>query len=141
MHTSSTTSAHGHIWRWRKMRQHPEQFNLLNLAPWSRYRKWADCIIAMSEELPESAHPSRPLSTLQLNRMGCSCVSHAAIVSSCLRYRAWRRVMRMKKDRRAELNRWRSHSTARIEFLVTTGHSIDLTCVGNEAMEQVNWKP
>jgi hypothetical protein len=30
--TSSTTNTHGHIWPWRKTRQHLEQFNLQNLA-------------------------------------------------------------------------------------------------------------
>jgi hypothetical protein len=66
-------------------RQHPEQSNLQNLAAWSRYRKWADCIIAMSEELPEGTHPSRPLSTLQLKSMRCCASLIATIVSSCLR--------------------------------------------------------
>ena len=56
-----TTSTHGHIWRWRKIRPNPEPFNLQNLVWWSSYRKWVDYIIAMSEELPESTHGSSPL--------------------------------------------------------------------------------
>ncbi len=48
-------NTHGHIWRWRKTLQNREQFNLEKLVSWSSYRKWADCIIAMSEEPPESA--------------------------------------------------------------------------------------
>src|SRR5258705_8178271 len=59
-HTSSTTNIHGHIWRWRKTRQIREQFNLEKLVWWLSYHKWAGCIIAMSEEPPESAMGSRP---------------------------------------------------------------------------------
>jgi hypothetical protein len=33
---------------------------------WWKYRKWAGCIIAMSEEPPKSAHGSRPLSQYNL---------------------------------------------------------------------------
>ncbi len=66
--TSSITDTHGYIWRFRKMRQHPEPFNFLHRVSWSSYRKWAGCIIAMSEGLPESIHRCG-LSSLQLNSM------------------------------------------------------------------------
>src|SRR5258705_12724209 len=35
------------------MLQNREQFNLEKLVSWSSYRKWADSIIAMSEEPPD----------------------------------------------------------------------------------------
>ncbi|HEX7294935.1 MAG TPA: hypothetical protein VF251_04225 [Pyrinomonadaceae bacterium] len=47
-------NAHGHIWRWRETRQNQEQFKLEKLVSWSSCRRWAGCIIAMSEEPPEA---------------------------------------------------------------------------------------
>jgi len=45
---------------------------------------WVGCIIATSEELPESTHPSRPLFLLQLKSVKCRSSVIATIVSSCL---------------------------------------------------------
>jgi transposase InsO family protein len=83
---SNTTSTHGHIWRWRKTRQNPEPFNLRQRVSLWNCRRWVGCIIATSEELPESTDHSGQLSSLHLNSLKCRASLIATMVSSCLRH-------------------------------------------------------
>jgi len=69
MHTSSTTNTHGHTSPWGKTRQNPGPFNLPQWVRWWSYRKWAGCIIAMSEELPEALIVPDHYPHLELNSM------------------------------------------------------------------------
>jgi hypothetical protein len=53
---------------------------------WWSCRRWVGCIIATSEELPESTHHSGQLSSLHLHSLKCRAPLIATMVSGCLRH-------------------------------------------------------
>ena len=70
-----------------KTRQYREPLNLEKLVLWASYRRWADCIIAMSEEPPEHADGSGCFSSA-LKRMEWRSSVTSTIASSCWRPQA-----------------------------------------------------
>jgi hypothetical protein len=103
-------NTHGLIWRWRKTLQNREQFNLEKLVTWSSYHKWAGCIIAMSEEPPESALMVSDRFPFTTEEHGVAVVGHLYYCLKLFETSSLGACGDDQEDRFGILNRWRSQS-------------------------------